>query len=295
MNMTKTELMRNAFYAMAVCDAVGNKFEFNSNPDPQEVIQYANGAISLEITDDTQMALFTAQAINDYLNANHTEVDSFNRFVEIAYHDWYLTQTECYTGRYDTEDGLLQFQSMFKIQAPGTTCLKSCEYIGRGFPVKNNSMGCGAVMRLLPFAGLFGSRLDYVKMAVNSGLTTHLHYSIPSSIERYIIAMFEATNGGIATKDYPFIFKKDHISQLGEGWVAPEAVDMAIWAAGVATDFDHLLALSIAHPGDSDSVGAMAGALWGLMGKDVPIKYMDKIVEKDAIDYVLNYEFLKGK
>lgn len=293
--MTKKDLMRNAFYAMAVADAVGNEFEFKQGVDPASVVQYAQTAPHLEITDDTQMALFTAQAIDDYIRLNQSTPESFDDCCKCAYYDWYITQTRYFNPNiYTSDDGLLQFESLYKVQAPGLTCMRACEQIGHNEPVHNDSMGCGAVMRLLPFAGLFNLQHDATQLAVISGLTTHQHEKVKPSIERYIEAMGRAAFGYPIDKvHYPIVFQADHISQLGEGWIAPEAVNMAIWAAGTAKDFDELLAISIAHDGDSDSVGAMAGALWGLMGKDVPIKYVWKIVEKDAIEHVLTYKYLR--
>lgn len=294
--MNKRELMRNAFYAMAVADAVGNAFEFKHDINPADVVQYANSTERLEITDDTQMALFTAQAIDDYVRIGMHPLpthEDFEEFCQCAYYDWYITQTRYFNPDvYTSDDGLLQFESLYKVQSPGLTCMRACEKIGNCEPVHNDSMGCGAVMRLLPFAGLFDSYYDSIKMAVVSGLTTHQHESVAPSIERYVEAMNSAFHGLFNKKNYPTVFQADHISQLGGGWIAPEAVNMAIWAAGTANDFDDLLARSIAHDGDSDSVGAMAGALWGLMGKAVPIKYTEKIAEKDAIEHVLGYKFL---
>lgn len=295
--MTKKDLMRNAFYAMAVADAVGNEFEFKQGVDPASVVHYAQTAPHLEITDDTQMALFTAQAIDDYIRLNQSTPESFDDCCKCAYYDWYITQTRYFNSNiYTSGDGLLHFESLFKIQAPGTTCLKSCEYIGRGIPVENTSMGCGAVMRLLPFAGLIGKYDAWVEMAVVSGWATHKHPQIPLAVWRYCDAMESALQYKEQSKLKLLLpdIRKD-ISDYGLGWTAMEAVHMAIYAAAMAHDFDDLLAISIAHAGDSDSVGAMAGALWGLMGKDVTVKYIEKIVEKDAIEHVLQYEFLKGE
>ena len=49
------------------------------------------------------------------------------------------------------------------------------------------------------------------------------------------------------------------ISFLGEGWVAEEALAIAIYCALVAKDFRHGVMLAVNHDGDSDSTGAIAG------------------------------------
>jgi ADP-ribosylglycohydrolase len=55
---------------------------------------------------------------------------------------------------------------------------------------------------------------------------------------------------------------------LGGGWVAEEALSIAIYAARVARDFEHGLRIAVTHSGDSDSTGAIAGNLLGLIFPD---------------------------
>ena len=81
---------------------------------------------------------------------------------------------------------------------------------------------------------------------------------------------------------------QDGGNQVGEGWIAPECVEISIWAYCTATSFDDLLARSVAHDGDSDTTAACAGALWGLSGREVPMKYVKNLDAKDAIDCIIN-------
>lgn len=63
----------------------------------------------------------------------------------------------------------------------------------------------------------------------------------------------------------------EHLESLGEGWVAEEALAMAIYCA-VGANADNIepaeaadaLRLSVNHGGDSDSVGALTGNLIGV-------------------------------
>ena len=55
----------------------------------------------------------------------------------------------------------------------------------------------------------------------------------------------------------------DYVARLGEGWVAEEAVAIAIYCALAASDFDEGVRLAVNHDGDSDSTGAIAGNLLG--------------------------------
>ena len=63
-----------------------------------------------------------------------------------------------------------------------------------------------------------------------------------------------------AVKDRPI----DQIHDLGEGWVAEEAVAIAIFCTlCYQNDFDMAMIASVNHNGDSDSTGAIAGNILG--------------------------------
>ena len=55
----------------------------------------------------------------------------------------------------------------------------------------------------------------------------------------------------------------EDVESLGEGWVAEEALAIALFCALVAPDFESALRLAVNHGGDSDSTGAIAGNLLG--------------------------------
>ena len=51
------------------------------------------------------------------------------------------------------------------------------------------------------------------------------------------------------------------IALLGEGWIAEEAVAIALYCAMSARDFEHGVRMAVNIDGDSDSTGAMTGNL----------------------------------
>jgi ADP-ribosylglycohydrolase len=53
------------------------------------------------------------------------------------------------------------------------------------------------------------------------------------------------------------------VERLGEGWVAGEALAIAVYCALAATDFRSGVLLAVSHGGDSDSTGAICGNLLG--------------------------------
>lgn len=55
---------------------------------------------------------------------------------------------------------------------------------------------------------------------------------------------------------------------LGGGWVAEEALAIALYAASAAADFEEGLRIAVTHGGDSDSTGAVVGNLLGLIYPD---------------------------
>lgn len=53
------------------------------------------------------------------------------------------------------------------------------------------------------------------------------------------------------------------VEVLGHGVVAVESVPAAIWAATTSVDFEDAIARAVCLGGDTDSIGAMAGAIAG--------------------------------
>jgi ADP-ribosylglycohydrolase len=297
----------NGLYGMAVADAVGNQFEFKKNIKPKDIIKYANDTNVLVISDDTQMALFGFEAI---FQADSLSITDLEESFTDSYIDWYFTQQEpydpeepvidscidwhftqqepCDSSKLDSyqQKSLSSFRNMWSVQAPGDTCLTALEMLDRYVDVENDSMGCGSVMRLLPLVFLYGEKSlsETIAIAQMTGAITHKHIANDLAIAEYISHACEIVAGKHPVNPYPNI---DNISALGSGWIAPECVEMAIWCYHTATTFDELLQLSIAHDGDSDSVAAVAGSLWGLAGKDIPDKYVEKLDALDAIIHIV--------
>lgn len=71
----------------------------------------------------------------------------------------------------------------------------------------------------------------------------------------------------------------ERVERLGGGWVAEQALAVAIYCALVAEDFAHGVCLAVNHSGDSDSAGSMAGQLLGAMhGLDpIPSRWQDNV------------------
>lgn len=107
-----------------------------------------------QISDDTQMTLFTANGMLMGLTRGYTRGIGGRpeNYVEFAYKDWYYTQVGKPTEDVSCCTWLYHLPEMEHRRAPGITCLEACESLVRFEPVVNNSKGCGGVMRVAPMA-----------------------------------------------------------------------------------------------------------------------------------------------
>ena len=182
----------------AVGDALGWPVEFDSQEDIQQqygpygITEMIPGKAGLyEITDDTQMTLFTAEGLLRGLASSHNEGNKadFSAALKRSYLCWLVTQK---VERDSEDDGfekestgwLLTEQGLHIQRAPGNTCLSAlCSMTLTGNDhSSNNSMGCGGIMRAAP-AGLLAARIstrnvnDSVRLAFeigcNSARLTH--------------------------------------------------------------------------------------------------------------------------
>lgn len=151
----------------AVGDALGYAVEFM--PASSIFEKYgANGITEYElhngmaeISDDTQMTLFTATGLLVGTTRGMTRGimgDYAECYIADSYRDWYRTQTE----HYPLPEGhhyswLVNLHEMFSRRAPGNTCLSAIARGGNGTienPI-NQSKGCGGIMRVAPIGIYF--------------------------------------------------------------------------------------------------------------------------------------------
>ena len=220
---------------------------------------------------------------------------------------------------------LVNIPELVHRRAPGITCMSAIRAGATGSinePI-NQSKGCGGVMRVAPVGLYFeddgesGEKYDLI--GAEAAAITHGHALgyIPAATFTHIIRRLahedirvdEAVNAAIqatadtfrhakelntylqlmnkavelAGKDIPDLAA---IHLLGEGWVADEALAIAVYCAlKYPDDIDKALIASVNHKGDSDSTGAIAGnivgAHVGLSG--IPDKYKKNLELYDII------------
>jgi ADP-ribosylglycohydrolase len=117
------------------------------------------------ITDDTQMTLFTAEALlSAYLaSVRHGQEPDFFRAAAGSYARWLMTQenSRLVSSGNAKASWLLQQKKLFSRRAPGTTCLSALQSsCGKVTRAMNDSKGCGAVMRIAPVGMYFAYSLS---------------------------------------------------------------------------------------------------------------------------------------
>lgn len=161
----------------AIGDALGAPVEFMSLAEieaeygKEGVIRYVEFDDGHgEFTDDTQMTLFTAEALlRAFHRANLKGTGgALTSIGHMSYLRWFLTQGEPATPagiRYsdDIETGwMIKQKLLHRRRAPGNTCLSALRsgIMGTIADPINNSKGCGTIMRMAPVGLMFPGDRD---------------------------------------------------------------------------------------------------------------------------------------
>lgn len=133
------------------------------------------------ITDDTQMTLFTIEAILNYEKDLNTDKSLIYEFMK-SYKNWHYTQYNKYNSSFDVSSfnsELLGNVDMYRWRAPGNTCLTSIKQMdlsNKEYRAINDSKGCGAIMRTAPIGLYYNNDLQLViKYTIENALLTHQH------------------------------------------------------------------------------------------------------------------------
>ena len=163
--MRSLNKFRGCLLAGAAGDALGYEVEFLS----EEAIfsrfgeagiteYYLHNGVA-EISDDTQMTLFTATGLllGTTRGMNRGIMGSYESYIHLSYKDWLRTQTDMFPLPNEYHySWLINISQMFSRRAPGNTCMSAlmCEEAGSTKNPINHSKGCGGVMRVAPI-GLY--------------------------------------------------------------------------------------------------------------------------------------------
>lgn len=221
----KLDRIRGSLIGGAVGDALGYAIEFDNETEihltygAQGITEYQLTDGVAEISDDTQMTLFTANGIlvGDTRMSMRGIGSPPRDYVARAYQDWCWTQDYVMGLTLAQRDDdmryswLLDVPELYAHRAPGGTCLTALRYRAKTGLVEdyihdgiNDSKGCGGVMRIAPLAlryrvgeNYHGSIEDLDKEAAQLAAITHSHSLgyMPAAVVSHIIS-------GIL-RDYP--------------------------------------------------------------------------------------------
>lgn len=320
--------IRGCLFGGAVGDALGYAVEFIEDYaiferyGAEGITEYALDKVTGKalISDDTQMTLFTANGllVGDTRGCMRGIQGWPRGYVAMAYQDWLYTQTGSYENRaergYNQRSWLCDVPELYARRAPGNTCLSALSEAARAGHVddyianpKNDSKGCGGVMRIAPLALNYQMAIETLDMeAAQIAAITHGHSLgyMPAAVLCHIInrivfpgeqkmtlreIVIEAKKtaekifeGDKHLKELTDIIDRaivlsendfddlENIRALGQGWVAEETLAIAIYCSlRYEKDFSRGIIAAVNHSGDSDSTGAVTGNILGaLVGYD---------------------------
>ena len=317
----------------AVGDALGAPTEFKGTYELQEkygpnavnnYIEYEDG--KGEITDDTQMLLFTADGLlRAYNRASEKGIGgAYLTYCYEAYLRWLYTQNDWHSEKalekVRINGWLVQQEFLHKRRAPGQTCLTALcsRKIGSIEHPINNSKGCGGIMRIAPVGLIYANSTETAfKMGAEIAAITHGHPSGYLS-SGYLSALIFMLNRGFnlqialetcldilssytdhqettnAIKDALALHKlgaPDYykVNKLGQGWVGEEALAISLYCVlCYPNDFEKAINLAINHDGDTDSTGAITGNILGLiLGEEaIPQRWLNNLNNYNEITQV---------
>lgn len=263
------------------------------------------------ITDDTQMLLFTAEGLLRSLHRSHIRGigGAYLQICHQSYLRWLYTQQDWHSDSalkgIPFDGWLINEKLLFSRRAPGNTCLSALRS-GKAGTLEdpaNNSKGCGGIMRIAPVGLVFSDPHKAFKIGCELTAITHGHATgylssgAFASIISFLKAGHKLADAVYLTieilKSYPnheetlqAINKAlnlyepkpsfQNIIELGEGWIAEEALSISLYCALSHPDnFERAVLLAINHSGDTDSTGALTGNLLGLiLGEEaIPSKW----------------------
>ncbi len=237
-----------------------------------------------------------------------------------AYLEWLATQGERVPAGVSRDPGgpgwLASEMVLQARRAPGATCLSALRSgrMGTREAPLNDSKGCGAVMRVAPLG--LGRDVDPFDLACRVGAITHGHVTgqVAGGFLAYLIAQLaggssleEAVGGATdrlreergceetlrAVEQAVALARGrrgtvEQVERLGEGWVAEEALAIALYAALVAPSFEAGVLLAVNHSGDSDSTGSIAGQILGLLhgATSIPTPWLEELEGREVIERV---------
>jgi ADP-ribosylglycohydrolase len=317
----RSDVVRGCMLGGAVGDALGGPVEFISLSKIKRafgdsgVTGYVEfGGETGYITDDTQMALFTAEGLlRSYDRWCEKGICNTSAVVKGAYLRWLRTQGGVLpedTPEWVSDSGwLIGEKALWKECAPGRTCITALE-AGHwdDLVAPNDSKGCGTVMRVAPVGLFFGSESAY-ELGCEVSKLTHGHPTgitaggamamlvsllkngkpLADAVDELIAFLDDRPDAAETAAALKKTRSARSVAELGEGWVAEEALAIGVYCAlKHQWDFKTGVLEAVNIDGDSDSTGAITGNLLGAVNGEnaIPEKWRKGLCEYDIVSKV---------
>lgn len=325
MKITAEDRIKGCYFGGAIGDALGWPVEFMTRDQIGD--SYGPGGIKelqlnhrgkAEISDDTQMTLFVAEGLTNAKRLKwpitQTVREAIIKWGEATQNDQNFEYSHA-----RAMDQLLDFEELYARRGPGRTCISAIKNGAWGTPDEqiNESKGCGGVMRAAA-AGLLEKPVRAFYHGTLQAAMTHGHPSghfaagAFAMIISYLMGGLNTRQAAESILSYMISLKEPGMAEvihslsralgingkeqgyeglrfLGEGWVAEEALAIAVFCALEHQDsYEDGIRLAVNHSGDSDSTGAMAGQLLGahLGYEKIPTRWTEVIEARSAIEMI---------
>ena len=290
--------------------------------------------IKAQVSDDTQMTLYTLEALMQNANSNEEIIQN----VTNSYLIWLGFQT----GQNVIGEDIYKTSKIPELnnrRAPGNTCITALKSLNNGREVVNGSKGCGGIMRVAPI-GIYGFLKGWTleKTAEIAGQIAEITHKHPLStyssavcavliqlclregkmnkeiFEKMVLESLDIIKNLYGNSSQMNSFDsyirntlaltesqdpdwKIIEQKIGEGWVAEESLAIAVFCvARHINNFKDCIVSAVNHGGDSDSTGAIAGNIIGaILGYEaIPEQYKKDLQNLEFIE-LLSEEISKIK
>jgi len=282
----------------------------------------AHGGLG-RLTDHTQMTLFTAEGLIRTMVASVVQGEAdVLAGVGRALLRWYHTQTEysALTREADLAGWLFPQRALHTRRSSAPTCMEVLRNTRQlDTPAENHSKDCGALTRSAPVGLLAHSAIlsrdpaDTFDLGVSIARLTHGHPDgvLPAGVLTLLVlqllggrSLREALETALPVLTRQFRHQPtakaltlalsladsasppaECIARLGAGWVAEEALGVAVYCALVAETFEQGVLLAVNHDGNSSATAALTGHLLGAaLGMEaIPSRWLAPLELREVI------------
>lgn len=273
------EKILGVIYGTAIGDALGWPVEFDKTVYPSKPKVFAD-SVPRQYTDDTQMFRAVVEGLLRWSSPNWPASERMGKNAldsaaeEVA------------------EEFIAWSRSPENNRAPGGSCMAGCRNLEAGVHWRKSGVdsgGCGTAMRSMAYGLFISDPVEAGRWAAEHALMTHTQrcaqaaaaavaagVAVGMKSERHnagdvLMAMLEEskrwddyTNNMLCEAAQSSDKSADIILDRWRGWAGHEAVAASLWCfLRHHGDFESAVLTAVNSPGDSDSLGAITGALMG--------------------------------